>query len=335
MRYCYLFLALLLISCTDDFTVPNHVPGVIKIVGDNAFVSYGDGGLIVTNLVTDQVVTHIFPVGDMRGIDDFDIVGDLLFVLDARGNNYLASYSINNLSEPELIDGPYLVPGEPFNGISARNGNLVVSGGTRHLEYFQYDVSGEIRGPATFGRDRGHPDVLLSDNGQVAFASTDFNLDRKVNDARFGILALSLGTELQIPAEIDQIGITDAGITEGVSTPVGFPIQTALYNDRLLVAHGGGLTIIDLIEQSAFGTSRQIDLGVNAISVQAQNDIAYVIGLGTEATLVKVDISDPSSPTIIETVALNAGGNIPTSVALSSTSVFIAAGEAGLLQEDL
>ncbi len=330
MRYYSILLVFILFSCSDDFTVPSHVPGVVKVSGNHLFTSYGDGGLIVTSLNTDEVTTHIFPAGDMRGIDDFDIAGDLLFVLDARGNNYVASYSIADLDNPELIDGPYLVPGEPFNGISARNGNLVVSGGTRHLEYFQYDASGEISGPATFGRDRGHPDVLLSDNGQVAFASTDFNLDRKVNGARFGILALSLGTELQIPTEIDQIGITEAGITDGVTTPVGFPIQTALYNNRLLVAHGGGLTIIDLVEQSAFGASRLLDLGINAISVQAQNDIAYVIGL--DPTLVKVDISDPANPSIIESVPLNIGDNIPTSLALSNTSVFIAAGEAGLLE---
>ncbi len=335
MRYSYILLFLLFLSCTDDYTVPSHVPGVVKISGDNAFVSYGDGGLIVTNLVTDQVVAHIFPIGDMRGIDDFDIVGDLLFVLDARGKNYVASYSIADLSNPEPLDGPHLVPGGPFNGISARGGNLVVSGGTRHLEYFQYTSSGKINGSAMFGRDRGHPDVLLSDNGQVAFASTDFNLDRKVNDARFGILALSLGTELQIPTVIDQVGILEAGFTEGVTSPVGFPIQTAVYNDQLLVAHGGGLTIVDLIEQSAFGASRLVDLGINAISVQAQDDTAYVIGLGTGPTLVKVDISDPANPAIIETVVLNAGSSIPTSLALSRTSVIIAAGEAGLLEEAL
>ncbi len=335
MRYSYLFLALVLLSCTDDYTVPSHVPSVVKISGDHLFVSYGDGGLIVTELSTDQVVGHIFPVGDMRGIDDFDVVGDLLFVLDARGKNYLASYSIADLSNPELLDGPYSVQGGPFNGISARNGNLVVSGGTRYLEYFQYTSSGKINGSASFGRDRGHPDVLLSDNGQVAFASTDYDLSRKVNDARFGVMALSLGTELQIPTVISQIGIEEAGITDGVTSPVGFPIQTALHGNQLLVAHGGGLTIVDLIEQAALGTSRLIDLGMNGISVQAQNDVAYVIGIAPDPILVKVDISDPANPSITETVSLNIGNNIPTSLALSSTSVFIAAGAAGLVMLDL
>ncbi|MEP5611924.1 MAG: hypothetical protein ABJP45_06725 [Cyclobacteriaceae bacterium] len=333
MRYCYVLLVLGLLACTEDYTVPSHVPGVVKVSGNNVFVAYGDGGLIVTDVNSDQVVAHLFPAGEMNSIDDFDIVGNLLFVLDARGKNYLAAYNISNLQNPELIDGPYLVQGGPFNGISARGGNLVVSGGTFYLEYFQYSSSGKLAGSASFGRDRGHPDVLLSNNGQVAFASTDFN--GLVDDTRFGVMSLSLGTELNIPTVISQKGIPTAGFTDGGTSPVGFPIQTALSNDNLLVAHGGGLSIIELVDDSALGDSRLIDLGLQAVSVQVQNDIAYVIGIGTVPSLVKVDISDTSNPVIIETVTLNIGNSIPTSLALANSFVYIAAGQEGLLKLNL
>ncbi|MEP1097446.1 MAG: hypothetical protein ABJG78_20175 [Cyclobacteriaceae bacterium] len=333
MRYCYVLLVLGLLACTEDYKVPSHVPGVVKVSGNNVFVAYGDGGLIVTDVTTDQVVAHLFPAGEMNGIDDFDIAGDLLFVLDARGKNYLATYDISNLQNPELVDGPYLVQGGPFNGISAKGGSLVVSGGTFYLEYFQYSSSGKLSGSASFSRDRGHPDVLLSNNGQVAFASTDFN--GLVDDTRFGVMALSLGTELNIPTIISQRGIPEAGFTEGVTSPVGFPIQTALSGDNLLVAHGGGLTIIELVDDSAFGTSQLIDLGIRAVSVQAQNDTAYVIGIGAVPSLVKVDISDTSNPVITETVTLNIGTSIPTSLALTNSFVYIAAGEGGLLKLNL
>ena len=332
MRYCYALFVLVALACSDDYAVPSHVPSVVKVNGNNVFVSYGDGGLIVTDETTGEVVAHLFPAGAMKGIDDFVIDGDLLFVLDARGKNYVATYNIGDLQNPELVDGPYLVQGGPFNGISARGGNLVVSGGTFYLEYFQYSSSGELSGSASFSRDRGHPDVLLSNNGQVAFVSTDFQLDKKVDNARFGIMALSLGTKLQIPTVISQVGILEAGITEGLTTPVGFPIQTALSGDNLLVAHGGGLTVIELIDESALGNMQLVDFGVEAISVEVQDDVAYVIGIGSEPFLVKFDISDASTPLITETVPLNIGSSIPTSVAVSSTSIYIAAGEAGLVR---
>lgn len=333
MRYCYALLILISFACTEDYIVPSHVPGVVKVSGNNVFVTYGDGGLIVTDVNTDEVVAHLFPAGEMNGIDDFDIAGDLLFVLDARGTNYVATYNINDLQNPDLVDGPHLVQGGPFNGISARAGNLVVSGGTFYLEYFQYSSSGELSGSASFSRDRGHPDVLLSDNGEVAFASTDF--DGLVDDTRFGVMALSLGTELNIPTVISQKGIPEAGFTDGGTSPVGFPIQTALSGDNLLVAHGGGLTTIELIEESAFGTTQLIDLGIQSVSVGVQNDIAYVIGIGSVPSLVKVDLSNISNPVIIETVDLNIGNSIPTSVALSNSFIYIAAGEAGLLKLSL
>lgn len=331
MRYCYVLLILMCLSCTDDYIVPSHVPDIVKVSGNHLFTSYGDGGLIVTDLNTDQVVSHIFPAGEMNGIDDFDIVGDLLFVLDARGKNYVATYSIANIQEPEFLDGPYLVKGGPFNGVSARGGNLVVSGGTIYLEYFRYNASGEISGSISFGRDRGHPDVLLSDNGQVAFISTDFN--GQVDNARFGVLSLALGADdLSIPTVISEMGIPEAGFTGGVTSPVGFPIQTAQNDDQLLVAHGGGLTIIELANQSGFGNSQLVDIGIEATGVQVQNDIAYVIGIGAGPALVKVDVSDLLNPVITETVNLSIGSSIPTSIALSTTSVYIAAGEAGIVE---
>jgi len=331
MKRYFIFILLLSYGCDSDFEVPNHFPGVVKVFNNRIFVANGEGGLIITDISTGLVLAHIFPPRGMRSIDDFDVDADLLFVIDARGKNYVAVYSIAEINNPELADGPIQVQGEPFNGVSAKSGNVVVAGGTTFLEFFQYSNSGKLSGPVTFGRDRGHPDVLLSEDGLTAFVSTDFN--SPVDDARFGVESLSLGNELSIPSVISQQGIPEAGFTQGGTSPVGFPIYTNIYRDNLLVAHGGGLTIIKLIEGAAFGETNLYDFGINAIAVETSNDTAYIIGYSNdEPVMLRVDISDIDNPTVLESESLNIGDNIPTSIALGNQFVYIAAGEAGLLE---
>jgi hypothetical protein len=330
MKRYFIYILLLSLGCSRDYVVPNHFPGVVKVFDNRIFVAYGEGGLIVKDIITNQVIAHVFPPRDMRSIDDFDVDGDLLFIIDARNRNSLAVYSIADINNPELVDAPIEVHGGPFNGISAKSGNVVVAGGTGFLEFFQYSNSGELSGPVTFGRDRGHPDVLLSEDGLSAFISTDFNTP--VDDARFGIESLSLGKELRIPTLISKQGIPEAGFTKGRTSPVGFPIHTKVYQGHLLVAHGGGLTIVQLIEGSAFGQTNLYDFGINAIAVETSSDMAYIIGYSNdEPVMLRVDLSDINSPALLESETLNIGDNIPTSIALSNQSVYITAGEAGLL----
>lgn len=331
MKKLFFFAFIVLVACTEEFDVPNHVPGIVKIFDGKTFVAYGEGGLIVTDISTEEVLTQIFPAREMNSIDDFDVDGDLLFVIDARNKNYLASYSISDISNPKLEDGPILVNGGPFNGVSANSGNLVVSGGTLLLEYFQYSDNGKLKGSATFGRDRGHPDVILSDNGQVAFVSTDFQIvpDRP----RFGAMALYLGNELSIPGVLSEYRIEGAGFSQGLTKPVGFPIQLKMHNDHLLVAHGAGMTVIELIQGSAFGAASTFNFDIEATSIETLNNTAYITGYTAAGpALMKIDITDMSNPSIIETEILNIGSSIPTSVAVTSQFVYVAAGEAGLIK---
>ncbi|MEO9870790.1 hypothetical protein [Ekhidna sp.] len=329
MRITFLIIVSLLFSCKENYEVPNHTPGVVKVFDDLLMVAYGEGGLVISSENSGQILTQIFPPNGMNSIDDFDVDGDLIFVLDSRGRDFMAVFSFdgNNVS---LVSDPVTVEGGPFNGISAVSGNLVVSGGTTFLNRFTYSEKGDVQGPISFGRDRGHPDVLLSTNGQAAFISTDFGIGLDIE--RFGVTSLFIGDELDIPYVISELGIAESGLTEGLTSPVGFPIQSVIYNDNLLVAHGGGLTIIDLIEDYVFGSNNMIDIGINAISVDVDSDIAYVIGYQeTIPSLVRVDITDLSAPTIISTEALPTNGSIPTSVAVGTSNVYIAAGKAGLI----
>ncbi|WP_421765087.1 hypothetical protein [Ekhidna sp.] len=329
MRNYFLIAFILLLSCSENHDVPNHTPGVVKVFNNLLMVAYGEGGLIISDEISGEVLAQIFPPQGMNSIDDFDVDGDLIFVLDSRGRDYMAVFSFDG-DETSLVSDPVIVEGGPFNGISASNGNLVVSGGTTFLNRFTYSSSGDIQGPISFGRDRGHPDVILSSNGQVAFISADFGIGLDID--RFGVMSLYIGDELEIPSVISELGIADAGLTEGLTTPVGFPIQTALHNDNLIVAHGGGLTIIRLIEEFVFGSSTNIDIGISAISVAVSQDTAYIIGYqdGTP-TLVRVDLTDLDNPAIINSETLITNESIPTSIAVGSNDLYIAAGTAGLI----
>lgn len=331
MKRFLLFTFVIFIGCSDDFDVPNHVPGIVKVFDGKAFVAYGEGGLIVTDIATEAVVAQIFPPRSMNSIDDFDVDGDLLFVIDARNKNFLATYSITDINNPKLIDGPINVNGGPFNGIAANGGNLIVSGGTFLLEYFQYSSDGKLKGSATFGRDRGHPDAIISDNGQVAFISTDFQI--VPDKPRFGATALYLGDELGIPGVISELRIDGAGFSQGLTKPVGFPIKMEVHNNHLLVAHGAGLTIIELIEDAAFGTSNTYDFDIEVTAIASLNNTAYILGYTPAGqALIKIDLTDVNNPVVEEMELLDIGSSVPTSVAVTSQYIFIAAGEAGLIR---
>lgn len=318
---------ILIIGCKENYNVPNHTPGVVKVYGNLLMTAYGEGGLVITNENSGQFIAQIFPPQGMNSIDDFDKDGNLIFVIDSRGRDYLAVFSFDGINV-SLVSKPVTVQGGPFNGISALNGNLIVSGGTTYLNRFTYTNDGKLHGPIDFGRDRGHPDVLLSEDGQAAFISTDF--DGGVNG--FGVTSLFIGNQLQIPFILSELRIPESGFTIGVTKPVGFPIKTATLNNNLIVAHGGGLTIINLIENYVFDQSENIDIGISSVAITIDNDIAYVIGYQNETPmLVRVDLSDINNPLILSTEILETGNNLPTSIAVSDNEIYIAAGTAGLI----
>ncbi|GAB4243035.1 MAG: hypothetical protein Tsb0034_20720 [Ekhidna sp.] len=316
-------------GCSEDYEVPNHTPGVVKILDGFLMVAYGEGGLIIANENSGEVVTQFFPPREMNSIDDFDVDGELLFLLDSRGRDFVTVCSFRD-GNVEILDPPAQVEGGPFNGISAKNGNLVVAGGTSFLNRFRYSIDGKLSGPVNFGRDRGHPDVLLSSDGQAAFVSSDFGIGLDID--RFGVSSLHIGNALEIPFIQSELGIPEAGFTPGVTSPVGFPIQSAIMDNYLLVTHGGGLTIIRLIDNYIFGTATTLDIGISGTAIAVDESIAYITGFqGTDPVLATIDLSDMNSPHI-STQILITDGHVPTSVAAGSDDIYIAAGQAGLIK---
>lgn len=328
MRSLLLFIiCIILFSCEEPYDLPNHVPGIVKVVDGKVFTTYGEGGLIISDDQTQAVIAQLFPPRGMHSIDDVDVDDDLIFILDTRGHDFVAVYSIEN-TKLSLVTPPINVQGGPFNGISASNGNMVVSGGTFFLERFTYSQNGDLNGPVTFGRDRGHPDVQLSEDGNFAFVSTDFSLEAK---PRFGVLSLQLGNKLSLPTVVSELGIEGSGFSTGVTTPTGFPIKSVTTNDHLLVAHGNGLTFIPLTE-GVFNEAYDLDVEMNCTAITINAGMAYLVGMANDGpTLVQVDITNINTPSIESTEKLLTS-EIPTSIAVGENTIYVAVGKDGLLE---
>lgn len=314
-------------GCSEQYDLPNHVPGVVKVSNGKVYVTYGEGGLIIYDDQTQSVIAQVFPPQGMQSIDDVAIDDDLIFVLDARGRNFMAVF-LHDGNRLTLVAKPISVQGGPFNGISASNNNLVVSGGTFFLERFTYSNDGQIEGPISFGRDRGHPDIQLSEDGNYAFVSTDFSLEA---NPRFGILSLQIGKNLSIPTVISELGIEGAGFSEGLTTPIGFPIKSATINDRLIISHGNGLTFVPITE-GIFSSAYHLDIGISSTAIAVWEKTAYVVGLNDNTLfLVQVDLSSINNPIVSSSEALSTD-EIPTSIAIGENTIYIAAGKNGLLE---
>jgi hypothetical protein len=316
------FLLLILFSCQKKEDIETRNSSCVVIHGDYAYFANGERGIQVINLETKGTVALLSPFFPARSIDDLCLDGNLLFALDAEVVGYISVYNIENPAAPKLLSSNTKVPVEPFSGISANNGNVVVSGGTKYFSHKTYNAEGEIsKGQNRLTRDQGHPDVLLSNDGNTALISTHFE------GSRFGIISAKLtNSDVEV---ISEIIIPGAGFTTGTTDLTGFPIKSALYQNSVLVAHGAGLTIFDL-NNNALTQLIHLNLNIEAVNITVHNDFAYVIGYSPLPTLVKVDIKDLNSPSIIESTELSTAGDI-SSIAVSDKAIFITAGESGIL----
>ena len=329
-NHLYIICIAFITACAND---PNYLdsgfPNFIRINNGFAYVSNGELGLDIIDLASMQTVHRMLPQREMNSIDAMSIDGDLLFLVDARGEDYLAVYSLSDPIRPTLVSGPIGVNGGPFTGVSAANGNVVVSGGTTHLNYRKYDTNGKLStAESIFGRDRGHPDVLLSSDGAVAYLSTDFN--DIVDDAEFGIVTILLDDLAGSPVLLSELGIPGSGFSNTTTRPTGFPIKTAIVGNHLAVAHNAGFTLIELIEGRYLAGVNTIDIDLEATNLAVNDLTAYVIGRDPSPTLVQIDLTDINSPVVTDRMDLSIT-SVPTSIAVTDDLILIAANEDGII----
>ena len=318
-------------SNADDVEVVNTFgTNNVAVSGDVAFATAGAQGIVVIDLNSRTVANVISPAAGTNFVDDVSVDGDLLFTLDGFGGG-LSVYSIANPLQPQLVSGPVTADVGPFAGVSAANQRVVVSGGTGLLQVRSYQPDGTLNAPvSSIDLGIGQPDVLISDDGETAYVSTDFA--GNVGGQGFGITVIDLSTTPGNITITDRFGIVGAGFSAGTSGPANFPIESAVQGDTLFVASGNGVAVYDVSNPSNVQTITLIPLPTNPISVDVVNDTLYVVGNAPISTMSVIDVSDLSSP-VVNTVNLPAGGAL--SVAATPENVVIADEFLGVLVESL
>ncbi len=299
-------------------------PNNVVVNETHAFAALGASGLAIVELATRNRIVIPPPAGSQT-VDDVSLDGDLLFTMDSGGGSgFISVYSVADPTAPELRSGPVSFSTNLFSGISAANGRVAVSSGTSDVIVRSYDANGNLS--SDFGAievSLGHPDVIVAPDGNRAVISSDFR--GTVNGQGFGITLINTATNnLQL---VRRRGLPGATFSQGTQQPANFPIESAISGETLLVAHGGGLSLLDLNLTQA---TRTLNLGFQAINVDIQGDTAFVVGQneGTDPFLARVDFQSASPQVQVENLATTGEA---TSVAVNEDFIVVAANDEGLL----
>ena len=259
-------------------------------------------------------------------VDDLAVADGLLFALDATPPGRLSTFRIAHDGTLHAVTDVQ-VPVGPFSGVAAAGGHVIVSGGTSSLSLFRYRRDGSLESsPSLADFGRGQPDVALADGGLVALVSTH------VSGPRFGLTIADVSDRPLALRERGYLELPGAGFTAGGFHPANFPLQSAAFGDVVLVAHGGGLSVLRAPPGRAPSLLAWNDLGVQAtaIAVDASRSLAYVVGAAPRPQLLTLDLRQPSHPRVVARDALMAYGS-PSAIALDATHLVVALQGGGVL----
>jgi hypothetical protein len=258
-------------------------------------------------------------------IDDVAIADGLLFALDATPPGHLIVYrigadgSLTPASQTEVAVGP-------FSGVAAGDGHVIVSGGTSELSLRRYGVDGALGAtPATADFGRGQPDVSLAPAGGVALISTH------VQGPRFGLTVADIGDRPLALHARGYVELEGAGFSPGGFHPANFPLQSAALGELVLVAHGGGLSVLAAPagEAPIHVRTTTLPLRASAIAVDAGQRLAFVVGSSPRPELLTLDLNTPRAPRIVGRHRLPANGS-PSAIALDRTHLVVAMQQGGV-----
>ena len=286
------------------------------------YATLAEDGWTIVGAGSGKRLATIPPPAGSESVDDLALSDGLLFVLDARPPGYVSVYSLDDPLRPRLLSPPRAVPVGPFAGVAAASGVCIVSGGTSELTVWHYDTLGLGAAPlATADLGRGQPDVLLADDGRHAYVSTHYW------GPYFGLDVVTVdGSEVRAAAELE---IDGAGFTSGGAKPANFPIEAALFGrDTVLVAHAGGVSIVDVRVPDRPLLRATIDVGGPAVNVDTHGNAVAVAVAGTAPALVFLDIGNGSA-TLARRIPLPPG-TLPAGVALTATQAAVALADRGI-----
>lgn len=292
-----------------------------------AFAAAGDQGIVIVDLESLEVVGEISPPEGTNTIDDVAIAADLLFALDGTRPGNLSVFSIKDSKQPQLVGGPIAVDVGPFAGVSAAGDRVIVSGGTGRLSVLSVGQDGALGEEISLiDLGVGQPDVLIADNAETAFVSTDFA--GRFDGQPFGITLIAVPAAPSAISILDRVGIGGAGFSPGVTGPANFPIESAQQGDTLFVASGRGISVFDASDPLTLRAITDVPLDTNPVNVDALNDRLFVIGNQPTPTLTIVDVVDLNAP-VVETIDLPIEAE-PLGVAASDELIVIADANLGV-----
>lgn len=295
----------------------------VVISGTRVYGTLAEEGFEVINLDDVRQRHHVSPPAGSESVDDIAIDGTLLFALDARQPGHLSVFSVSG--SVTLVSGPVEVPVEPFSGVSAANGKVIVSGGTSSLTLFNYDREGQLSSEiARIDLGRGQPDVLLARDGKHAYVSTHHI------GPYFGLTVLEVGNDSAALITRGDVDLDTYGFTDGGAKPANFPIEAAMNNNVVYVAHAKGLAVVSVQDPIHPRLLDVIDVGVKAVNVDVAQDVAAVVGSSPVPLLVLLDVSNPTAPFIKQTFTLPEGSR-PTSVSIGENHIAVATHKSGVL----
>ena len=171
----------------------------------------------------------------------------------------------------------------------------------------------------------GNPDVTVTAtaDGVTAFYSQDIG-----NVANWAIQIAQLDSDGNVLSVEQDVVLTPGAFSfNSVFTPANFPVESEFLNDRLYVANfaADGIEVIDLANQNTLLPT--ILLGYEPTNVATDGDQLFVVGVTNNT----VDVIDPTSSNVIESLEPTEGLAQPTGVAASSTHVVVADRTNGLL----
>lgn len=281
----------------------------IAIAGRRAYIAAGVGGIEVIDLNSGTTVSHVPPPAPADRVDDLATIDGWLFALDATIPGHLLVYSLANPDRPMLAS--QIAPAEvgPFSGVSAAPGIVAVSGGTSQLSLREFDGTGQLSASkftADFGR--GQPDIALRADGRIAAISThSFGPNFSVTLAQIQRAPLGLYA-------IGHVDLPNAGFTQGGYKPAHFPLTCAWVGDRLYVAHGGGLTVINAVDPRNPVVLVEDRRAAPAMDIAIASNTLRLVRAGAQSAILRYGL-DPVGLPVLQAIHSLAPDEKPNAIA--------------------
>jgi hypothetical protein len=296
----------------------------VAIADGVAWVSRSARGIERIDLATGGR-SLVAPSAPADRIDDVAVSDGLLFALDASPPGYLFVYRIGSDGNLTPVASSEVAVG-PFSGVAAGGGHVIVSGGTSQLSLRRYGVDGALGDEivsADFGR--GQPDIALDAGGGLALISTH------VQGPKFGLTVADVSNRPLALKARGYVELDGAGFTPGGFHPANFPLQSAALGDVVLVAHGGGLSVLAAPAGAAPGYlgTTPLELHATALAVDAKQGLAFVAGASPRPELLTLEVLNPHAPRLLARTTLPAAGS-PSAIALDATHLVVAMQDGGV-----